>query len=48
MKREKINKVLANIVLKTAINAERKVSLWGCYQPKEPKELIVLSKKKEK
>lgn len=36
----KMDKLLAKMVLKTAISVEKTPSLWGCYQPKEPKELI--------
>ena len=35
-----IEKNLAKLVFDTAINVEKIPSLWGCYQPKEPKQLI--------
>jgi len=37
---KKMDEILAKLVLKTAINVEKAPSIWGCYQPKEPKELI--------
>lgn len=37
---KKLDEILATLVLKTAINIEKRSSLWGCYQPKEPKKLI--------
>ena len=37
---KKVDKLLAKLVLERAIGVERIPSLWGCYQPKEPKELI--------
>lgn len=35
-----IDSILAKIVCKIAINVEKSPSIWGCYQPSEPKELI--------
>lgn len=37
---KKLDGLLAKLVLKTAINVEKTPTIWGCYQPKEPKELI--------
>lgn len=37
---KKMDELLAKVVLKTAIKVEKAPSIWGCYQPKEPKELI--------
>ena len=37
---KKMDKILAKLVMKAAINVEKTPSIWGCYQPKEPKELI--------
>lgn len=34
-----MEKLLAKMVIKTTINVEKTPSLWGCYQPKEPRNL---------
>ena len=44
MKNKTLAKIISNIALKMALKAQGSASMWGVYQPKEPKNIVDFKK----